>query len=241
MTRWETTNSSKNFLRAKLENFGKWNDTPRFVITKWNWMEAEKVWEWAFIEWTLQKITAKDTQFWTYILFDIEDAENNAIQWGMKLGQTMRNLLYKLYVPASKDIKINNIMLKTWVFNDNKFVTIFIDWEKVENPFSKWNDMAQKFDVAPEITEKIRIVKDPETWEVIKKDETKLDEWIQHLIIPTINSCLRKEWEAFWSVWTETKVDWTPVDNTPTINDRDLTQELKDKNKEEEDLLDLPF
>jgi len=235
MTRWETTNSSKNFLRAKLENFGKWNDTPRFIITKWNWMEAEKVWEWAFIEWTLQKITAKDTQFWTYILFDIEDAENNAIQWGMKLGQTMRNLLYKLYVPASKDIKINNIMLKTWVFNDNKFVTIFIDWEKVENPFSKWNDMTQKFDVAPEITEKIRIVKDPETWEVIKKDETKLDERIIHLIIPTINSCLRKEWEAFWSVWTETKVDWTPIE------DRDLTQELKDKNKEEEDLLDLPF
>lgn len=234
MTRWETTNSSKNFLRAKLENFGKWNDTPRFIITKWNWMEAEKVWEWAFIEWTLQKITAKDTQFWTYILFDIEDAENNAIQWGMKLGQTMRNLLYKLYVPASKDIKINNIMLKTWVFNDNKFVTIFIDWEKVENPFSKWNDMTQKFDVSPEITEKIRIVKDPETWEVIKKDETKLDERIIHLIIPTINSCLRKEWEAFWSVWTETKVDGTPIE------DRDLTQELKDKNKEE-DLLDLPF
>ena len=235
MTRWETTTSSKNFLRAKLENFGKWNDTPRFVITKWNWMEAEKVWEWAFIEWNLQKITAKDTQFWTYILFDIEDAENNAIQWGMKLWQTMRNILYKLYVPASKDIKINNIMLKTWVFNDNKFVTIFIDWEKVENPFSKWNDMTQKFDVAPEITEKIRIVKDPETWEVIKKDETKLDERIIHLIIPTINSCLRKEWEAFWSVWTETKVDWTPIE------DRDLTQELKDKNKEEEDLLDLPF
>jgi len=234
MTRWETTNSSKNFLRAKLENFGKWNDTPRFIITKWNWMEAEKVWEWAFIEWTLQKITAKDTQFWTYILFDIEDAENNAIQWGMKLGQTMRNLLYKLYVPASKDIKINNIMLKTWVFNDNKFVTIFIDWEKVENPFSKWNDMTQKFDVAPEITEKIRIVKDPETWEVIKKDETKLDERIIHLIIPTINSCLRKEWEAFWSVWTETKVDWTPIE------DRDLTQELKDKNKEE-DYSELPF
>ena len=198
-------------------------------------MEAEKVWEWAFIEWTLQHITAKDTQFWTYILFDIEDAENNAIQWGMKLGQTMRNLLYKLYVPASKDIKINNIMLKTGVFNDNKFVTIIVDWEKVENPFSKWNDMTQKFDVAPEITEKIRIVKDPETWEVIKKDETKLDERIIHLIIPTINSCLRKEWEAFWSIWTETKVDGTPIE------ERDLTQELKDKNKEDEELLNLPF
>lgn len=237
MTRWETTTSSKNFLRAKLENFGKWNDTPRFVITKWNWMEAEKVWEWAFIEWTLQKITAKDTQFWTYILFDIEDAENNAIQWGMKLGQTMRNLLYKLYVPASKDIKINNIMLKTWVFNDNKFVTIFVDWEKYPNPFSTRNDMKQAFDVSPEISEKIRIIKDPETWEIVKKDESKLDERILHLIIPTINSCLRKEWEAFWSVWEEVDVKWNKVDNTPTIADT-----IIEKNKvEDDDLTDLPF
>lgn len=237
MTRWETTNSSKNFLRAKLENFGKWNDTPRFVITKWNWMEAEKVWEWAFIEWTLQKITAKDTQFWTYILFDIEDAENNAIQWGMKLWQTMRNLLYKLYVPASKDTKINNIMLKTGVFNDNKFVTIIVDWEKYPNPFSTRNDMKQAFDVSPEISEKIRIIKDPETWEIVKKDESKLDERILHLIIPTINSCLRKEWEAFWSVWEEVDVKWNKVDNTPTIADT-----IIEKNKvEDDDLTDLPF
>jgi hypothetical protein len=46
-------------------------------------------------------------------MFDMEDAENNAIQWGMKLGQTVRNILFKLYVPASQDKKINNIMLKT--------------------------------------------------------------------------------------------------------------------------------
>ena len=243
MTRGENTGSNKNFLRAKLENFGKWPDTPRFVITRWNWMEAEKVWEWAFIEGTLQKITAKDTQYWTYVLFDIEDAENNAIQWGMKLWQTMRNVLFKLYAPASKDIKINNIMLKTGVYNDKKFVSIFVDWQKYSNPFSTRNDMAQKFDIAPEITEKIRVIKDPETWEIIKKDETKLDEWVIHLVIPTINSCLRKEWEAFWSIGTETKVDGTPVDNTPTIMEKDLTAELKAKNKtEEEEYLDsLPF
>ena len=243
MTRGENTGSNKNFLRAKLENFGKWPDTPRFVITRWNWMEAEKVWEWAFIEGTLQKITAKDTQYWTYVLFDIEDAENNAIQWGMKLWQTMRNVLFKLYAPASKDIKINNIMLKTGVYNDKKFVSIFVDWQKYDNPFSKWNDLEWKYEIAPEITEKIRIVKDPETWEVIKKDETKLDEWVIHLVIPTINSCLRKEWEAFWSIGTETKVDGTPVDNTPTIMEKDLTAELKAKNKTEEDeyLDSLPF
>lgn len=234
MTRWENVSSNKNFLRAKLENFGKWNDTPRFVITKWNWMEAEKVWEWAFIEWTLQHITAKETQYWTYVLFDIEDAENNAIQWGMKLWQTMRNILFKLYAPAKEDTKINNIMLKTWVFNDKKFVSILIDWQKYENPYSKWNEAFARFDVSPEITEKIRIVKDPETWEVVKKDETKLDERIIHLIIPTINSCLRKEWDAFWSVWTETKVDGTPIEN------RDLTAELKDKNNTE-DYENLPF
>jgi hypothetical protein len=234
MTRGTNQTSSKNFLRAKLENFWKGNDTPYFKITKWNGMEAEKVWEWAFIEWTLQHITAKETQYWTYVLFDIEDAENNAIQWGMKLWQTMRNILFKLYVPASKDIKINNIMLKTWVFNEKKFVSIFVDGEKYSNPFSTRNELTQKYDVSKEITEKVRIVKDPETWEVVKKDETKLDEWIIHLIIPAINSCLRKEWEAFWSVGTETKVDWTPIE------DRDLTQELKDKNANE-DLDILPF
>jgi hypothetical protein len=202
-------------------------------------MEAEKVWEWAFIEWTLQHITAKETQYWTYVMFDIEDAENNAIQWGMKLWQTMRNILFKLYAPAKEDTKINNIMLKTWVYNDKKFVSILIDWQKYENPYSKWNEAFARFDVSPEITEKIRIVKDPETWEVVKKDETKLDERIIHLIIPTINSCLRKEWDAFWSAATETKVDGTPVEKG--IEDRDLTQELKDRNKEDEDLISLPF
>lgn len=237
MTRGTNATSSKNFLRAKLENFGKWPDTPRFVITKWNWMEAQKVWEWAFIEWTLQKITAKETQYWTYVLFDIEDAEDNAIQWGMKLWQTMRNILFKLYVPASQDKKINNIMLKTGVYNDKKFVSILVDGMKYDNPFSRWNEAFQKYDVSPEITEKVRIVKDPETWEIVKKDETKLDEWVEHLIIPTINSCLRKEWDAFWSIGTETKIDWTPVDNTPTIN---LTEKIKKAN-EDDDLSDLPF
>jgi len=236
MTRGTNATSSKNFLRAKLENFWKGNDTPYFKITRWNGMEAEKVGEWAFIEWTLQHISAKDTQFWTYVLFDIEDAENNAIQWGMKLWQTMRNILFKLYVPASEDKKINNIMLKTGVYNDKKFVSIFVDGEKYNNPFSKWNEAMARYDVSPEITEKVRIVKDPETWEIIKKDETKLDEWIVHLIIPTINSCLRKEWEAFWSVGTEVKVDGTPVDNTPTITDT-----IKEANNVDDDLESLPF
>ena len=53
------------------------------------------------------------------------------------------------------------------------------------------------------------------------------------LVIPTINSCLRKEWDAFWSIGTETKVDWTPVE-------KDLTKELKDK-QDDIDLDNLPF
>ena len=75
----------------------------------------------------------------------------------------MRNILFKLYVPASKDVKINNIMLKTGVYNDKKFVSILVDGMKYDNPFSKWNEALQKYDVSPEITEKVRIVKDPET------------------------------------------------------------------------------
>ena len=214
MTRGETTNLNKNFLRAKLENFWKGNETPRFVITRWNGIEAVKVWEWDFIEWELKEINAKDTQYWTYVTFDIEDKENNAIQWGMKLWQTMRNLLFKLYVPASKDIKIKNIMLKTWIYNDKKFVTLFVDWQKYDNPFSKWNEAEQRFDVDPKITERVRIVKDPETWEVIKKDETKLDQWIEENIIPTIN----------WSL----------------ANNQSISEKIKEANKD--DTLDsLPF
>ena len=215
MTRGETTNLNKNFLRAKLENFWKGNDVPRFVITRWNGVEAVKVWEWDFIEWELKQIDVKDTQYWTYVTFDIEDKENNAIQWGMKLWQTMRNILFKLYVPASKDMKIKNIMLKTGLYNDKKFVSLFVDWQKYDNPFSRWNEAAQRFDVDPTITEKVRIVKDPETWEVVKKDETKLDEWIEQIIIPTIN----------WS-----------IDSNQSIADK-----IKEANKKDDDLSDLPF
>lgn len=215
MTRGETTNLSKNFLRAKLENFWKGNETPRFVITRWNGIEAVKVWEWDFIEWELKQIDVKDTQYWTYVTFDIEDKENNAIQWGMKLWQTMRNILFKLYVPASKDIKIKNIMLKTGVYNDKKFVSIFVDGQKYDNPFSKWNEAERKFDVDPTITEKVRIVKDPETWEVIKKDETKLDQWIEQLIIPTIN----------WQISSQ----------------QSIADKIKEVNKKDDDLSDLPF
>ena len=215
MTRGETTNLNKNFLRAKLENFWKGNETPRFVITRWNGIEAVKVWEWDFIEWELKQIDVKGTQYWTYVTFDIEDKENNAIQWGMKLWQTMRNILFKLYVPASKDIKIKNIMLKTWLYNDKKFVSLFVDWQKYDNPFSRWNEAAQRFDVDPTITEKVRIVKDPETWEIVKKDETKLDEWIEQIIIPTIN----------WS-----------IDSNQSIADK-----IKEANQKDDDLSDLPF
>lgn len=209
---WGNYDKSKNFLRAKLENFGKGNDTPFFNITKWNWMEAESIWQWAFIEWTLKHVDAKDTQFWIYVTLEIEDEENNSIKWGMKLGQTMRNILFKLYSPASKEIKIKNINLKTGVYNEKKYVSILIDGTRYDNPFSKWNDALAKFDISEEITSRIREVKDPDTWEVVKKDETKLDEWIVHIIIPTINWVLEKEWDSFWGMWTETKVDWTPVE-----------------------------
>jgi hypothetical protein len=81
----------------------------------------------------------------------------------MKLGQTMRNVLFKLYSPASKEIKIKNINIKTGVYNDKKYVSILIDGNKYDNPFSKWNDAIGKFDISEEITSKVRIVKDPET------------------------------------------------------------------------------
>ena len=233
MTRWENVSSNKNFLRAKLENFGKWNDTPRFVITKWNWMEAESIWQWAFIEWTLKHVDAKDTQYWIYVTLEIEDEENNAIQWWMKLGQTMRNVLFKLYAASEK--KINNINLKTGVYNEKKYVSILVDWQKYDNPFSKWNEAMAKYDISEEITSRVREVKDPETGEVVKKDETKLDEWIVHIIIPTINDALKKDWDDFWSKGTEVPVKEVKEDKEVPIADT-----IKEANKQDEDI-PLPF
>ena len=209
---WGNYDSSKNYLKAKLENFGKGNDTPFFNILKWNGTENESIWQWAFIEWTLKNVEVRDTQFWPYATLEIEDEENNSIKWGMKLGKTMRNILFKLYDAASKDVKIKNINLKTGVYNDRKYVSILVDGMRYENPFSKWNEAMAKYDVSEEISSRVREVKDPETWEVVKRDETKLDEWVINTIIPAINDALVKAWDAFWGMWTETKVDGTPVE-----------------------------
>lgn len=209
---WWNYDSSKNYLKAKLENFGKGNETPFFNILKWNGTENESIWQWAFIEWTLKNIEVRDTQFWPYATLEIEDEENNSIKWWMKLGRTMRNILFKLYAAASQDVKIKNINLKTWVYNDNKYVSILIDWMKYDNPFSKWNEAMAKYDVSEEISSRVREVKDPETGEVVKRDESKLDEWIISTIIPEINSALGDKWESFWGMGTETKVDGTPVE-----------------------------
>lgn len=209
---WWNYDSSKNYLKAKLENFGKGNDTPYFNILKWNWVENESVWQWAFVEWTLKHVEVRDTQYWPYATLELEDGENNSIKWGMKLGKTMRNILFKLYAAASKDIKIKNINLKTGVYNDKKFVSILIDGMKYDNPFSKRNEALAKYDTSEEITNRIREVKDPETWEVVKRDETKLDEWVISTIIPTINDALNHEADEFWSKGTETSVDGTPVE-----------------------------
>lgn len=226
---------SKNYLKAKLENFGKGNDTPYFNILKWNWMENESIWQWAFIEWTLKQVNSKETQYWLYVTLELEDAENNAIQWWMKLGRTMRNILFKLYVPAGLNKKIKNINLKTGVYNEKKYVSILIDWEKYDNPFSKWNEAFAKYDVSEEITSRVREVKDPETWEVVKRDETKLDEWIVNTIIPAINDSLVKESDSFWEKGTETKVDWTPIKNEVPV-----AEKIKEANKVDEEM-DLPF
>lgn len=125
-------------------------------------------------------------------------------------------------------------MLKTWVYNDKKFVSILVDWERYSNPYSTRNEAMWKFDVSQEITEKVRVIKDPETWEIVKKDESKLDERIVHLIIPTINSCLRKEWEAFWSIWEQVDVKWNKVEGT------NIAESIKEANKVD-DYSDLPF
>lgn len=141
----------------------------------------------------------------------------------------MRNILFKLYAATTNDVKIKNINLKTGVYNDKKYVSILIDWERYDNPFSRWNEAMAKYDLSEEISSRVREVKDPETGEVVKRDETKLDEWVIDTIIPAINAALVKEWDAFWGMWTETKVDGTPIADT-----------IKEINKVEEEE-QMPF
>jgi hypothetical protein len=81
-----------------------------------------------------------------------------------------------------------------------------------------------KYDVSEEITSRVREVKDPETWEVVKRDETKLDEWVINTIIPAINDALVKEWDSFWDNWTEVSV----------------AESIKKANKVDEEM-NLPF
>ena len=114
-------------------------------------------------------------------------------------------------------------------YNEKKYVSILVDWERYENPFYKWNEAMAKYDLSEEITSRVREVKDPETWEVVKRDESKLDEWIISDIIPAINDALTKDWDGFWDKWTETKVDWTPI-----------AEKIKEANKADEEM-DLPF
>ena len=86
-----------------------------------------------------------------------------------------------------------------------------------------------KYDVSEEITSRVREVKDPETWEVVKRDETKLDEWVIDTIIPAINDALVKDWDAFWSKWTEVSVK----------NDMPIADTIKEANKVDES--EFPF
>lgn len=223
MTRWAMENWKKNYLKAKLQNFWKGSDTPYFEISKWNWQENEVVGKWEFIEWKLTKISLKDTNYWKYCLINLLDDEWNDTQWGMKLWTTMKWIIYKLFAPAMKDIKIDKVIFKTGVFMterwDKKYVSLFIDGQKWDNPFSTWD--GEKYVVSKDITDKILEIKHPTTWEVVSKDDSKLVEWIENLLIPTINADLKTDTDKFYEMWTEVPV--------------------KKEEKKDEDYSDLPF
>lgn len=98
---------------------------------------------------------------------------------------------------------------------------------KWDNPFSTWD--GEKYVISKDITDKILEIKHPTTWEVVSKDDSKLVEWIENLLIPTINADLKTDTDKFFENWTEVPVK------------RELTAEQIRKDNETEDYSEIPF
>lgn len=198
MSRWTNENFKPvNYVTAKLE----WlmmsdKEWPHFVITKWN-RDTKKVEviepSCQYIEWELIDLE-HETYEWEgktthRIVFSLVDEEWNDIKWTIWYWATSRKVLQKLSALPMKGKEIGKVRFSTWRYNmevDGKtrtwnYVTVWVNWEKWDDPY----------DYAKDIQPKIREVKDPETWEVVKRVTTELDAWIFDQVIPAIKTSIR--------------------------------------------------
>lgn len=222
MARWNSVQWT-NFVKAKLENFGKEWWEPFFRIVKWNGKTEEEIWRWDFIEWDLKSIEIKepsDPKFSKIVEITLLDEDLNEIKWNQFMGKATKKILYKLYQPKT----IGKVRFKCWMYNDNKYISTFIDWQKRDDPYSTRDEWTKKYTLSEEISSRLREIKDPETWVVVKVDDSKLVDWICNEIVPTINRRVQEiDWDAL-------------VGNT---NDIDINN-MECTAPEKEDI-DLPF
>lgn len=197
MTRWEDR-KSLNYVKAKLLNFGKDWWEPYFSIIKWNWKTEEEIGRWDFIEWDLKSIEIKepsDPKFNKIVEITLLDDDCNEIKWTQFMWKSTKKILYKLYQPKT----IGKVRFKCGMYNDNKYMSTFIDWQKRDDPYSTWDEETKKYKLSTELSSRLRAIKDPETWEVVKVDDSKLIEWICNEIVPTINKRVQEiDWDEMF-------------------------------------------
>lgn len=135
------------YYKAKVNNLAPTSlDAPIFAISRdekvwWEWKQVEYR-EDHVLEWKLTRVfyTSQDKRPKLNLRFQMDDG--NTVIYKTSLNKTIRNLLYKLSAPS----KIDRVTLKAnwfdgqdekWEKKIIRFIAVFVDWQKWDNPFSK--------------------------------------------------------------------------------------------------------
>lgn len=219
MWRWTSYNQNLKFLQAKLDGLlPSDKEWPHFVLSTWNKDEGEKIVceSCNYIEWEMVNIEVVE-QEWEWkkvkkVLINLLDDEWNNIRWRIWYGTTIRKVIQKL--SAAKEIGMVRFscgrysMERDWKTISWNFVAVYVDGQKYDDPF----------DYEKDIMPKRRAIKDPETGEIVKYNDSELENWILEELVPMIHDKLK-------------------VANTTVASEKDIEF---DEKKEEEDL-DMPF
>ena len=192
---------------------------PHFTITKWNRekQEVETLTDSCnYIEWELTNLEVEEFE-WEWkktnkIIFTLVDEEWNDIRWRIWYGSTIRKVLQKLSGVVKAWQTIWKVRFSCWRYSmeaewktrTGNYVAVYVDWQKWDDPY----------DYVKDIQPKVREVKDPETWEVVKRVTTDLDNWILNELVPMIKDWLKSEKELDKKVLEDKELDleW---DNLP--------------------------
>lgn len=192
MGRWTSYNQNLKFLQAKLEGLLQSDkEWPHFKLTTWNKDEWEKVIceSCNYIEGEMTWIEVQETEWegkkMQKVIIILTDDEWNQIKWRIWYWTTVRKVLQKLSAPK----EIWKVRFSCWRFameKDGKnisgnYVTVTVDWQKYDDPF----------DYEKDILPKRRAIKDPETWEFVKFNDSELEKRVLEDLVSTIHDKLK--------------------------------------------------